>query len=131
MTGVQTCALPIYLERRLRESGSSVDPADIAKLGVRPGVPGWLTVLARPILSWQHALRSGRYVRHLAHLTPSSAAELRSVLRDRFDLQLDISSLATARRWLSWWHVCHVPMSWVMFTLAVVHVVGAAAYITR
>ena len=117
--------------QRLREAGLHLDAADIATLGAHPDLPGWLAVLARPILSWRHALRSTRFVRGLVHLTPDSARELRQVLRDRYELQLDIRSVAAARHWLSWWHVCHVPMSWVMFTLAVVHIAGSLSYLSR
>ena len=118
------------VEGRLRSFGVQLSAMEIATLGVAADLPGWVAVFGRPWLVWRQRRRVRQYVRRVAQLSPSATLELRQVLVDRFALQLDIHSLAAARRWLAWWHVLHVPLGWVLFTLVLIHVVAALSYRT-
>lgn len=117
-------------ERQLERCGIRLHAADLARLGIHADLPGWLAVLGRPVLSWLQRRRCGRFVGGMNDLAPEVGVEVRRMLCDRYQLQLDIRSVAAARHWLSWWHLLHVPLSWVMFTLAVVHIAGALSYVT-
>lgn len=117
-------------ERELERCDIRLDAADLARLGVRADLPGWLAVLGRPMLSWLQRRRCGRFVGAMKELAPEVGVEVQRMLCDRYQLQLDIRSVAAARHWLSWWHMLHVPLSWAMFTLAAVHVAGALSYVS-
>lgn len=114
-------------ERRLLALGARLTMQQLADLSETATWSGIGLVAGRRFLSWRQRRRIQRTVRDLA-LPDAAAAEIRRLLATRFELQLDIASLAATRRWLSWWHVLHVPLSLVMFTLAVVHVLGALSY---
>jgi hypothetical protein len=43
---------------------------------------------------------------------------------------MQIHSLAATRRLLALWHVIHIPIGVVLFTLAVVHIAGALYFAT-
>ena len=53
---------------------------------------------------------------------------LEGVLLKRYDVQVQIASLAAARRLLAVWHILHIPLGAAMFTLALVHIAGAMYY---
>jgi cytochrome b subunit of formate dehydrogenase len=51
-------------------------------------------------------------------------------LLERYQIWLQIHALATTRRLLALWHLLHVPLGVVLFTLALVHIVAALYYST-
>jgi hypothetical protein len=115
--------------RRIEALGAGLDAASLQTVSVSPMLPGSLMVFCRPLVSAWYTLRTVRIVGRIPGLSWADASELRQILADRRAIQFDILSVAAARRWLSWWHVFHVPASWVMFTLAFVHVVAAISYL--
>jgi len=115
-------------ERSLQAMGVRLAARDLAELSVAAELPGWLAVLGRSYLLWRQRVRVRRYVRHLPPAGKSSGIQLRRILSDRYELQLDIRSVAATRQWLAWWHVLHVPLGWVLFTLATIHVAAALYY---
>jgi hypothetical protein len=88
---------------------------------------GWMLVLARPVLRWQQQRRWQQAIAAAGPAGQAHAAELKQLLADRYRLQLQIQSLAVARRLLALWHLIHVPLGGVLFTLAFIHI-GAALY---
>ena len=46
------------------------------------------------------------------------------------DAASDPGRLARQRRWLALWHSLHVPVTWVLFALALIHCVGALYFAT-
>jgi hypothetical protein len=88
---------------------------------------GWMLVLGRGWLRWRLRLRLHRAVRALGGAGRSKAAQLEQLLQERYRLQMQIDSLAATRRLLALWHLLHMPLGLVLFTLAFVHV-GAALY---
>jgi hypothetical protein len=112
-------------ERRLRSAGVVPSARDVAALSMDPELPGWFAVLGRSYLLWRQRRRARRFVHRLPLADRSTGVELRRLLVDRYELQLDIRSVAATRHWLAWWHVLHVPLSWVLFTLAAVHIAAA------
>jgi hypothetical protein len=87
---------------------------------------GWLLVLGRPLLRWRQRRRLRQALR-LSGPARAQAAHLERLLAERYRLQMQIQSLAATRRLLALWHVVHVPLGVVLFTLAFVHI-GAALY---
>lgn len=115
-------------ERNLQALGIRLAARDVAELSIDADLPGWLAVLGRSYLLWRQRGRVRRYVRRLPLAGKSSGVELRRILVDRYELQLDIRSVAATRQWLAWWYVLHVPLGWVLFTLATIHIVAALYY---
>lgn len=115
-------------ERSLQAMGVRLAARDVAELSVDADLPGWLAVLGRSYFLGRQRGRVRRYVRRLPLAGKSTGVELRRILSDRYELQLDIRSVAATRQWLAWWHVLHVPLGWVLFTLATIHVAAALYY---
>jgi hypothetical protein len=91
---------------------------------------GWRLVLARPWLAWRQRRRLHRALRSLKTVGPAQAAQLDGLLTERYRLQVQMHSLAVTRRLLALWHVFHIPLGAVVFTLAFLHVAGALYYAT-
>jgi hypothetical protein len=88
---------------------------------------GWMLVLGRGWLWWRLRRRLHRAVRDLGGAGRSQAARLEKLLEERYRLRMQIDSLAATRRLLALWHLFHMPLGLVLFTLAFVHI-GAALY---
>jgi len=116
------------IEHRLHSMGVRFASVDIRAINFDVETPSWIIVFARPLLQWSQRRRVRRFVHRLPQVTNVSALELSRLLTDRYELQLDIGSIATTRNWISWWHVLHVPLSWTLFTLAIVHIFAAIRY---
>jgi hypothetical protein len=100
-------------------------PATLALVTASPR--GWRLVLGRHYYRWQARRRLRQAIRQLGPIRPDSIAPLEQMLAERHRLQMQIDSLAVARNLLALWHVIHVPLGGVLFTLAFVHI-GAALY---
>jgi hypothetical protein len=85
---------------------------------------GWRLFLGR---WWLERRLHQRLRRTFADLPPEQAEKLETLLESRYRLQLQVRSLAMVRRVFALWHLFHVPLSIMLFTLAFVHV-GAALY---
>jgi hypothetical protein len=72
-----------------------------------------------------------RALRELSATGPAQAAKLERLLLERYRLLMQVQSLAVTRQLLALWHLAHVPLGVVLFTLAFVHVGGALYYATR
>lgn len=95
--------------------------------GTAPSLGGWRLVLGRPWLRWRQRLRRRRLLENLKGENHARAAQLQELLAERFRWQLQIESLAASRRLLALWHVIHIPLGVVVFTLAFIHI-GAALF---
>ncbi len=91
---------------------------------------GWIVVLARPILRWRQRRRVQAALRELTNARETKTAPIENLLTERYALLLQIHSLATTRRALALWHVFHVPLGGVLFSLAFIHVGAALHYAT-
>jgi hypothetical protein len=88
---------------------------------------GWRLVFFRTWLRWRQRRRLRRLLARLGPQGRARAGQFEELLAERFRWQLQIDSLAAGRRLLALWHVIHIPLGVVMFTLAVIHM-GAALY---
>ena len=50
--------------------------------------------------------------------------------RYRRTLQRQVATLAASRRLMALWHIAHVPLGVIMFTTAIIHILGAIFYAT-
>jgi hypothetical protein len=118
------------IDRKLR--GLGVDVQGSAALAVATAVPrsGWLLVLARPFLRWRLRRHLRWVVLRLEPKGSAHAPQLLQLLTERQSLQMQMASLDATRRLLAFWHVFHVPLTGVLFTLAVIHIVAALYYAT-
>jgi len=89
---------------------------------------GTVLVMGRWFFKWRYARRVRRLMRTLPSARRGSAAKIRRLLEARYELHLEIESLIATRRMLAAWHVFHVPLGVVLFTLAIVHIVSALYY---
>jgi hypothetical protein len=108
-------------ERQLQRLGLDA-AADLANSVPRGG---WSLVLGRSYLQWRERHRLRRVI-HSLNLR-EEAAKLEPLLMDRYRLRLQIHSLMATRRLLALWHLFHIPLGAVLFTLAFIHI-GAALY---
>jgi hypothetical protein len=118
------------LDERLRVLGVSLLGREALSAAMEVPRRGWLIVLGRGFLRWRHGRRLRRSIQRLSVTDRVRAAPLEKLLTDRYRLLLQIQALPTTRRLLSVWHMAHVPLGVVLFTLAFVHVGGAVYYAT-
>jgi hypothetical protein len=91
---------------------------------------GWFLVLGRSWLRWRQRRRLHRAMRDLKPAGRVQARQLERLLEDRYRLQMQSNSLTATRRLLALWHVIHIPLGAVLFTLAFVHIAAAMYYAT-
>ncbi|MBL8797613.1 MAG: hypothetical protein JNM56_27180 [Planctomycetia bacterium] len=87
--------------------------------------PAWWAVLARPWLHW----RQSRLLTAARSAGPE-AERVAGLLAARERLRLQVACLLGARRLLALWHLFHIPLGAVLFTLASLHIVAALYYST-
>jgi hypothetical protein len=116
-------------DRELQELGLAAGEG-LAELANAAPPRGWTVVLARPWLRWQHRQRVRRALRPLRRENRAQSARLEQLLEERHQVQMQIASLATTRRMLAVWHVVHLPLGGMLFTLAFIHIGGALYYAT-
>jgi hypothetical protein len=116
-------------DRALQALGTQLPTAVLQAAAVLPE-RGWLLVLARAALRWRHTWRIRQALRGLPSEERAKVAPLERLLTQRYRLQAQMQSLAVARRLLALWHLAHVPLGVVVFTLAVIHIGGALYYAT-
>lgn len=88
---------------------------------------GWIVVLVRPFLRWRYRRRVRDAMKKLRGVDRAVAQQFEKLFIERYQLLLQIYSLAAARRLLAIWHILHVPLGGVLFSLAFIHI-GAALY---
>jgi hypothetical protein len=117
------------LEGQIAATDQQLQALGAPALAIAKEVPqgGPTAVLGRVWLRWRLRRRLRRAVRGLGAAGRAHAARLERLLEERYRLQMQINSLAAARRLLALWHALHVLLGVVLFTLAFVHI-GAALY---
>jgi hypothetical protein len=113
------------LEEELAGRGVDSQP-----LSLGPPPRGWAVVLTRPLLRMRQRLRVRQALRKLRRVRGADGARLRRLLAQRYELWLQIHSLAATRQLLALWHLYHVPLGAVLFALAFIHIAGALYYST-
>jgi hypothetical protein len=87
-------------------------------------------LFTRPIVEFRDRI-AWRYERNrLGPAARAQAAQLEHLLQQRALLQRQLASLAMARRLLGLWHTIHIPIGFVLFGAAIIHIVGALYYAT-
>ncbi len=114
-------------DRDLQAEG--IDLAKSEALATATEVPRreWALVLGRGVQRWLHRRRIRQAIRQLKK-TGVRTARLERLLMQRYNVQVQIASLALARRLLALWHVLHIPLGAAVFTLAFVHIAAALYY---
>jgi len=117
------------VHRQLQTLGWSWDTA-LPSLIAETAPGGWYGVVARHALVWRYGRRLRQALSPWSDADYAAAAQLHQLLTERYRLLLQVNTLATTRRLLAVWHMLHVPLGAVLFTLAFVHVGGALYYST-
>lgn len=91
---------------------------------------GALLVMGRWFFKWRYRRRVRGMMSKLPLRLRVSTAKIRRLLEARYALQIEVESLIAMRRMLAVWHVFHVPLGIVLFTLAAVHIASALYYST-
>lgn len=115
-------------ESELQALGVPFQGTALGNLATATVKPGWWLVLGRHWLFWRHKRQVSRAIAELCLKDPALAARLETMFLDRFRLRLQISSLAQTRRLLALWHMFHIPLGAVLFTLAFLHIAAALYY---
>lgn len=121
------------LEIQVRQADARVAALGLGSLGAEalavgaasPG--GWRLVFGRHYYRWRARRQLRSSLRRFGNAGMAHSAILEKLVDDRNRLQMQIDSLAVTRTLLALWHVVHVPLGGVLFTLAFVHI-GAALY---
>lgn len=114
-------------DRQLQALGIDLGATGLLAFATAAPQRGWTIVLGRPLVRWRQQRRMRRAVRKLNVAGRAQESELEQLLADRSRLLLQVNSLAVTRQLLALWHLFHIPLGAVLFTLAFVHV-GAALY---
>jgi hypothetical protein len=114
-------------DRDLQAEG--IDLADTEALEIATDVPrhDWGLVFGRGVRRWLQRRRLRHALQPLKKAGVRTA-RLERLLMRRYDLQVQIASLALTRRLMALWHVLHIPLGAGVFTLAFVHIAGALYY---
>lgn len=130
LSGVEMAASD--LECQIAAADAEVQALGLGQLGTAApaGAPEWWLVLGRPWLRWRQRRRVHGALASLGRVEPARCRKLERLLAERYRLQLQIHSLVAARRLLSLWRVCHIPLSGALFGLAFLHVGGSLYYAT-
>jgi hypothetical protein len=89
---------------------------------------GWRLLMSRAWAPWRAKRRIRARVESEQSCTTAVRLELSELFRAKYDLRLEWESLLALRQLFSWWYAAHVPLSWIMLTLAVIHVLGVWPY---
>jgi hypothetical protein len=118
----------VDVDRRLRAAG--VEELGQQALDIAEEMPqsGMLLVLTRSYWLWRLRRRLTALLEGLSRKEQKRANELVDLLVQRQRLRFQLASLAAARRLLALWHLFHIPLGGVLFTLAFIHVYGALYY---
>ncbi|MFM8272365.1 MAG: hypothetical protein ACKODX_08515, partial [Gemmata sp.] len=111
----------------LRDEGLGYSKADGLVAATQPTGRRWVLVFGRWFARRAHQRKVRRALAALGR-PRAERRRLEGVLLKRYDVQVQIASLAAARRLLAVWHILHIPLGAAMFTLALVHIAGAMYY---
>ena len=98
-----------------------------------PSVPpqgGASLVLGRSLAQWKYERDVKRAIKTVAGAGKPQALQLERLLDERFRLQRQVQSLATARRLLAVWHTIHIPIGVALFIVAFIHIGDTLYYAT-
>jgi len=91
---------------------------------------GVSVVFGRTVARWRYRREIARALKSIGMTSQSTAKQLRQLFDDRFRIQQQLQSLATARRLLAVWHTVHIPIGVALFTVAAIHIVETVYYAT-
>lgn len=112
-------------DQELQEFGVQ---SELAPLLATCSSPSWLMVVGRPWMFRRQRQRLRQAIEELPGIQKPEG--LFNLLERRLQLQMQTHTLAATRRLLARWHFFHVPLSVVLFTLAVIHIGAALHYAT-
>jgi hypothetical protein len=105
--------------------------ASVAKLATASASgEGASLVFGRTIEQWRYDREVRRVLKSQGASGQAQVQQLRRLLDERFRVQRQIQSLATARRLLAVWHTIHIPIGVALFTLAFIHIAAAVYFAT-
>lgn len=119
----------VAVESQIRSLGEQLSGEVRTLLSCTPPRAVWHLPLSRRWLAWRHQRELCQRLSLQGDLDAAFRNDLAGLLASRHELQLEIQSLAVTRRWLSLWHMFHVPLGVVLFTVVLVHVVAALYYL--
>jgi hypothetical protein len=115
-------------DQRLQQLGVSAEGKEALALATEAPPRGYMLVLGRGLVRWRQRRRLHRAMQHVHAVGGAQeAAQLEELLAERYRLRMQIHSLEVTRRLLALWHLMHIPLGGVLFTLAFIHI-GAALY---
>jgi hypothetical protein len=117
-------------DRKLQAVGGRLGNAAKLILDAEPAEQGWIVVVARPYLRWRQHRHVHATLARLSGEDRAQVDQLEALLDEHYRLMLQIHSLAATRRLLALWHILHVPLGGVLFTLAFIHIFAALYYST-
>lgn len=135
LEGQQIKALIVDIEGRM-QSGSDTRPGVSRSLLESASLPefgqkgGTLVVLGRVFNDFKYRWSWWRQQRSMNAEQREQARQLRIMINRRRVLQRQLTSLGITRRLLSIWHAVHIPIGVVLFTTAIIHIIGAIYFAT-
>jgi hypothetical protein len=114
-------------DRELKEEGIDLEETEALALATEVPPRSWTLVVGRGIRRWLQRRRLRSALEPLKEAGVRTKRLERLLLR-RYDVQVQIASLALARQLLALWHVLHIPLGAAVFTLAFIHIAAALYY---
>lgn len=115
---------------KLQEIGGTLGEVARFMIDAEAFGEGWYIVLARPYLRWRQSQRVHAALAKVDHADRAEVERLETLLDEHYSLMLQIHALVATRQLLALWHMFHVPLGGVLFTLAFIHVFAALYYST-
>lgn len=99
-------------------------------LAIAEDVPanGWMLVFGRHYWRWRTRRKLRRLLARLKGVGRDRVAGFIRLVLEHQRLRMQTRSLAAVRRFMALWHIVHIPLGGALFTLALLHIVGAMYY---
>jgi malonyl CoA-acyl carrier protein transacylase len=87
-------------------------------------------VFGRALAQWKYEREVQQAIKTVDGVGKTQAVQMQQLLDERFRLQRQVQSLATARRLLAVWHTIHIPIGVALFIVAFIHIGDTLYYAT-
>jgi hypothetical protein len=119
------------LEQQIALADAKLQELGAPQLALAASTAGGASlVFGRTFARWRYQREIDRAVKSIGAAGQAHAQQLRQLFDNRFRVQQQIRSLATARRLLAVWHTIHIPIGVALFTVAAIHISETIYYAT-
>lgn len=115
-------------DERLKKMGGEALVREVLAIADDVPTSGWTLIFGRHYWRWRTRRRLHRLLARVQGGGRNRLAGFFTLVLEHQRLRMQIRSLAAVRRFMALWHMVHIPLGGALFTLAVLHIVGAMYY---